>query len=94
MAFETCYQQLSEFAKEEFRESDILGSMGENRLVAILPYGNRSAGTRAKFHFESCLKYYDFKKEGYEVQIHEICFPEDGTGISDLVKKLLGSEAR
>jgi GGDEF domain-containing protein len=92
--FENCYQQLTKCVKEEFRESDILGSVGENSLVALLPYADRSAGCRAKFHFESCLKYYDFKKEGYEVMVDKICFPGDGTDTSDLVKKLLGSEAR
>jgi GGDEF domain-containing protein len=89
---QTCYQQLIHLLRDEFRESDILGSLGENRLVALLPYADQWAGGHAKFHCEGSLKYYDFKSEGYEVMIDQICFPIDGTDTNDLVKKVMGTE--
>jgi hypothetical protein len=42
-----CYNQLSHLLREEFRESDILASLGENKLVALLPYADMSAGRQA-----------------------------------------------
>jgi GGDEF domain-containing protein len=89
----TCYKQLIHLLREEIRESDILGSLGENKLVALLPYADMSAGGQVRSHFESSLKYYDFKKEGYEVRIDQICFPMDGTDATDLIKKAIGPEA-
>jgi len=89
----TCYKQLSHLLSEELRESDVLGSLGENKLVALLPYADVSAGGQAKSHFESSLKYYDFKCEGYEVRIDQVCFPMDGTDTIDLVKRVIASEA-
>ena len=84
----TCYKQLSHLLREDLRESDILGSLGENKLVALLPYADVSAGEQARSHFEASLKYYDFKQEGYEVRIDQICFPLDGTDTTDLIKKV------
>ena len=89
----TCYKQLSHLLRGELRESDILGSLGENKLVALLPYADVSAGGQAKSHFESSLKYYDFKCEGYEVRIDQVCFPMDGTDTIDLIKRVIGSES-
>ena len=88
-----CYNQLSHLLREEFRESDILASLGENKLVALLPYADVSAGGKARSHFEASLEYYDFKKEGYEVRIDQICFPMDGTDTRSLIKKVIGPEA-
>lgn len=92
MDFEACHKQLASLLKEEFRESDILGSLGENKLIALLPYADLSAGCLAKTHFANSLKYYDFKKEGYEVIIDKICFPADGTDTPDLIKKMIEPE--
>jgi len=88
----TCYQQLSHLLREELRESDILGSLGENKLAALLPYADASAGGQARFHFENSLKYYDFEQEGYKVRIEQICFPLDGTDTTDLIKRIIGPE--
>ena len=87
-----CYNQLSRLLREEFRESDILGSLGENRLAALLPYADASAGGQARSHFEASMEYCDFGKEGYEVKIDQICFPLDGTDTRDLLKKMIGPE--
>ena len=85
----SCVNQLSHLLREEFRESDILGSLGENKLAALLPYADVSAGGQARSRFEASLEYYDFKKEGYDVRISQICFPEDGTDTRSLIKKVI-----
>jgi hypothetical protein len=90
---QTCHEKLKHLLEEELRESDILGALAENTLVALLPYADISAGGHAKSHFEGSLKYYDFKNEGYEVKIEQLCFPVDGTDTPDIVKKVIGREA-
>ena len=90
---QTCHQKLKHLLEEELRESDILGALGENRLVALLPYADISAVGHAKSHFEGSLKFYDFECEGYEVKIEQFCFPVDGTDTPDIVKKVIGREA-
>ena len=90
---QTCYQTLTNLLTGELRESDILGSLGETGLAALLPYADSSAGNVAKSRFEGSLKYCDFESEGYEVMVDQICFPVDGTDIRDLMKKVVGTEA-
>jgi GGDEF domain-containing protein len=87
--FQTCYETLSDLLMVEMRESDILGSLGEGQLVALLPYADKSAGIFAKSRFEGVLKYFDFKNKGYEVEIDPICFPMHGADTVDLLKKAL-----
>ncbi len=87
---QTCYQTLIHLLIEELRESDILGSLGDDQLVILIPYGDPSAGGSARSRLEGTLKYYDFKKEGYELMIDQISFPLDGTDTPDLVGKLWG----
>ena len=70
------------------RESDILGSLGENCVAAILPYGDGTAGDIARSRFEGSLKYYDFRNDGYEVKVDQVCFPMDGTDTTEIVKKV------
>ena len=91
---QTCHEKLKHLLEEELRESDILGALAENTLVALLPYADISAGGHAKSHFEGSLKYYDFKSEGYEVMIEQVCFPLDGTDTPDIVKKVMGPAAK
>jgi PleD family two-component response regulator len=84
-----CYRRLSHLLKEEFRESDILGRLGENCIAALLPYGDAAAGEQTKSRFEGNLKYFDFPHEGYQVQVEQILFPMDGTSSSDLIQKVV-----
>jgi PleD family two-component response regulator len=88
---EACYETLANLLIEELRDSDILGSLGEKRLAALLPYADSSAGGVAKSRFEGSLKYCDFESEGYKVMVDQICFPVDGTDIRDLMKKVVGN---
>jgi hypothetical protein len=83
---------LSDLATVELRESDILGVIGENRLAALLPYADGSAGELAKSRFKNILDYFDFRKKGFEVAVEQICFPINGAGTIDLIKKALSAE--
>ena len=84
----SCYEKLRHLLEEEFRESDILGSLGERCVAAILPYGDSVAGEVTRSRFEGSLKYCDFQQEGYEVMVERVCFPVDGTDTTEIVKKV------
>ena len=85
--FRSCYKVLSDLLEVEVRETDIIGSMEGDQLAVLLPYADVSAGGYAKSRFEGTLKYCDFASKGYEVVVHQISFPADGTDIRDLLKK-------
>ncbi len=86
------YQRLAHLLQEEVRDSDILGTLGNKRLAVILPYADVSAGIYTRSRFESSLQYCDFHREGYQVVVENICFPNDGTDTSDLVRKVVGPD--
>ena len=84
---QTCYQALSHFLIEELRESDILGSLGEDQLATLLPCADPAAGGLVRSRLENGLKNYEFNNKGYEVVIDQICFPMDGTATGALIGK-------
>ena len=87
---QTCYQALSHFLIEELRESDILGSLGEDQFAILLPYADPQVGGLVRSRMEQNLKYFEFKEQGYEVMINQICFPRDGTETARFVgRKIL-----
>ena len=90
--FNACYRILKSVLMEEMRETDILGTLAENELAALLPYADTLAGEHAKSRFENNLKDYDFKSKGYEVNVRQFCFPQNGTATGDLIRKALGEE--
>jgi hypothetical protein len=83
-----CYQKLSHLLEEELRESDILGTLSDDCVAALLPYGDPSAGDNTRSRFEGCLGCYDFKSDGYEVKVEQVCFPMDGTDTRDIIRKV------
>jgi GGDEF domain-containing protein len=89
--FQTCQQTLSDILSREMRETDILGSLGKDKLVALLPYADTSAGGHVKLRLEGTLMYYNFKEKGYEVIIDQISFPINGADTIELIKKALGT---
>jgi GGDEF domain-containing protein len=89
---EVCRKLVAALLTDETRETDILGDLEKDKFVAILPYADSSAGNQAKSRFDTLLKDYDLKKNGYEVMIQQICFPKNGTSTSDLIKKALEEE--
>jgi hypothetical protein len=84
----TSYQMLTTLLGDEMRETDVVGALGEKRLVLLLPYADMVAGGQAKSRFEDVLKYYDFESKGYEVKIHQVSFPMNGTNTNDLMEKV------
>jgi len=88
---QACQMRLGNLLKEEIRETDLLGSFGDNKLVVLLPYADTSVGGIVKARFEGTLKYYDFKGKGYQVNIDQVCFPVNGTNAIDLVRTALGT---
>ena len=88
---EASYQMLTTLVADEMRETDIFGAIGENRLVALLPYADLSAGDQARVRFETILKYYDFRSKGYEVKIHQVSYPMNGTDTHDLMQRVLAT---
>ncbi len=86
---QACFQILTNLLMEGVRESDILGSLGKYRLVILLPYADVSAGGVAKSRLEGALKYYDFESKGCKILINQICFPNNGTDVRDLIRKVL-----
>ena len=91
-AMKACHKLLAGFLMDETRETDIVGDLGEDKFVVILPYADSSAGNQAKARFETILKFYDINRNGYEIAIQQICFPRNGTSTTDLVKKTLEEE--
>jgi PleD family two-component response regulator len=83
-----CCEILSDLLRVEMRESDILAFLGLSQMAILLPYADKAAGDRAKVRLENTLKYYEFRKRGYEVEVRQICFPMDGTSIKDLMKRV------
>ena len=91
-AIQACRGRLTRLVAEEMRDSDILGALGEKSLAVILPYADLTAGGNTRSRFESSLQFYDFSRDGFRVVIEQVCFPRDGTDISDLVRKVAGIE--
>ncbi len=90
---QNCFQTLSHWLSEELRESDILGTLGDDQLAALLPYADLSSGAHARARFEGSLKYFNFKNDGFQLTIDQVCFPKDGTDTADLIRKITGIEA-
>jgi hypothetical protein len=88
----TCHHVLTDLLAVEMRESDLLGTLSEERLIALLPYADKTAGGLARTRFETILKYFDFKKKGYDVVIEEVCFPVNGADTTDLIKRALSDK--
>jgi hypothetical protein len=86
------YRILSHLLMEEIRESDIVGSLESDKVVALLPYADMKAGALVKSRFEDALKYYDFKNKGAEIMIDQVCFPVNGSDTMDLIKGALQME--
>ena len=87
-----CHRSLTNWLREELRESDLLGSLGDDHLAVLLPYADLSVSRQVKSRLEDSLKYFGFQNDGYEVMIDQICFPKDAAVTKDLVSKVTGIE--
>jgi len=90
---QACIQRLAHLLMEEMRDSDILGTLEESRLAILLPYADLLAGGDTRSRFENSVRYYDFSRDGYYVEIKQLCFPRDGTDTPDLIAKMIGTES-
>jgi hypothetical protein len=88
--FLSCHRTLINLLMEEIRESDVIGSLELNKLIVLLPYADAKAGAYVKSRFEDVLKYFDFKNNGFEIVVDQVCFPVHGTDTTDLLKKAAG----
>lgn len=89
---EACHRTLSDLLRVEMRESDIIGSLESDKVVALLPYADVKAGADARSRFEDVLKYYDFKSKGVEIMIEQVCFPVHGSDTMELIERALWIE--
>jgi len=85
-----CYQSLGNWLRGELRESDILGSLGDDYLAVLLPYADVAGSGYVRSRLEGGLKYFDFKNAGYLVTIDQVSYPKDATVTKDLVPKVSG----
>ncbi len=85
----TCRETLGDLLSVEMRESDLIASLGDDRLVVLLPYADTKIGEQAKTRFEETLQYFDFRKKGFQIAIDQFCFPTQGADTADFVNKLL-----
>ncbi len=89
---EACHRTLSDLLRAEMRESDIIGSLESDKVVALLPYADVKAGALVKSRFEDVLKCYDFKSKGVEIMVDQVCFPVNGSDTMGLIKRALRIE--
>ena len=87
------YLALSNWLKGELRDSDVVGSLGNDQLGVLIPYADPMSGEVVRSRLEENLKYLGFKNAGYGVVIGQTSFPMDGTVTEDLVRKVLEKEA-
>ncbi len=88
-----CFKTVAHWLERELRETDVLGFLGSYEVAALLPYADLSAGCNARSRFETGLKDFNFKNEGFELTIKQVCFPKDGTDTADLVRKTTAGAA-
>jgi len=89
---DTYDQILRDILKEETRDSDIIGSLGKNRLAVLLPYADLKAGDHVKSRFENTLKYYELKDREFAIIFDQVCFPINGADTMDFIKRALSPD--
>ncbi len=89
---QACRSMLAGLLNEEIRESDLVGSLGEDQLIVLLPYADSFAGNIVRSRFEDHLKYYDLEGNGYDVSVRQVGFPMNGTSATDLIRKAFDDE--
>lgn len=84
----TCHETLGDLLSVEMRDSDLLTPLGEDRWLVLLPYADLQTGKKAKARFEETLRYFDFKKRGFDIAIDSWVFPSHWTDKEDLFHQL------
>ena len=76
---------LANLVKGELRETDIVGQDAGNRLLVMLPYADMAGTHTVRERLEKILSEYGFGREGFTVEINEVCFPTHATSFDDLL---------
>jgi len=77
---------LSNLLKDELRDTDIIGQGAGNRLLVMLPYTDMAEADRVRERLEKAFYDYGFGREGFTIEISEVCFPTHATNIDDLLR--------
>ena len=80
------FKTLANLVKSELRDSDIVGQGAGNRLLVMLPYADMEGTHRVRERLEKILYEYGFGREGFTVEINEVCFPTHATNFNDLLQ--------
>lgn len=89
---QACHETLGDFLSLEIRDSDIIAPFGDKGWLVLLPYADLLTGLKAKTRLEAILKYFDFKKRGWDVVIDPWVFPVHWTDSEDLLYHLRSHE--
>ncbi len=84
----TCHETLGDLLSVEMRDSDLLAPLGEDRWLVMLPYADMQTGMKAKARFEEILRYFDFKKRGFDIAIDHWVFPAHWNNKEDLFHQI------
>ncbi len=88
-AYKTSYLNLLDCMRHEARESDIVASMREKLVIALLPYADFDAASQTVSRLQDTLKIFDLGNGGPTIKIEQFCFPKDGVDTKDLISKLI-----
>jgi GGDEF domain-containing protein len=77
---------LSNLLKDELRDTDIIGQGAGNRLLVMLPYTDMAEADRVRERLEKAFYDYGFGREGFTIEINEVCFPTHATNVDDLLR--------
>ncbi len=80
------FKTLANLVKSELRDSDIVGQGVGNRLLVMLPYADMKGTHRVRERLEKILCEYGFGREGFTVEINEVCFPTHATNFNELLQ--------
>ncbi len=77
---------LAHLIKSELRDTDIVGQDGGNRLLVMLPYADTEAAHKVRGRLEKYLQDYGFGRNGFTIEINEVCFPTHATNADELLR--------
>jgi len=72
--------------KGELRDTDIVGQGGGNRLLFMLPQADMAEVHKVRERSERILHDYGFGRNGFPIEIDEVCFPTHAKNTDDLLR--------
>ncbi len=77
---------LASLLRGGLRDTDMVGQDGGNRLLFMLPYADMERVHKVRERLEKILYEYGFGREGFTVEINEVCFPTHAKNVDDLLR--------